>query len=145
LLLLSSTLLIAVLAALALYAGVVVLLVARGRRTEARALAGFVPDCVALFRRLLRAGAVPGRAKLVLVALVAYLAMPLDLIPDFIPVAGQLDDAILVALALRYLLGQVGIGPIREHWPGPEASLELVLRLAGRRKAAVGAPSQPRP
>jgi uncharacterized membrane protein YkvA (DUF1232 family) len=58
--------------------------------------------------------------------------MPLDLIPDFIPFAGQLDDAIIVALVLRTVLRAAGDDVIREHWPGPERSLGAVLRLAGR-------------
>jgi uncharacterized membrane protein YkvA (DUF1232 family) len=110
---------------------VVGLLVA-GRRSGARALAGFVPDCVVLFRRLLGDARVPRRRKLLLAALAGYLAMPFDLVPDFIPVAGQLDDAILVALVLRAVLRGGGTELIREHWPGPEESLAVVLRLAGR-------------
>lgn len=69
-----------------------------GRRQDARALAGFIPDCIVLFRRLLADKRLPRRSKLLLVALIGYLAMPIDLIPDFIPIAGQLDDAIIVAL-----------------------------------------------
>jgi uncharacterized membrane protein YkvA (DUF1232 family) len=61
--------------------------------------------------------------------LVAYLAMPFDLVPDFIPVAGQLDDAIVVALVVRSILRAAGEAPIRQHWPGPEASLRLIMRL----------------
>jgi len=107
-----------------------VLLVA-GRRQEARALAGFVPDCVLLFTRLARDGRVPRRHKLILGGLVAYLALPFDLVPDFIPVAGQLDDAILVALVLRTILRGSGRQLVEEHWPGPTSSLAFVLRLAG--------------
>jgi uncharacterized membrane protein YkvA (DUF1232 family) len=119
-------------AILLVYAGLIGTLAVVGRQEQARALARFVPDCVVLFRRLLSDPRVPCRRKLLLVALVGYLAMPLDLIPDFIPVAGQLDDAILVALVLRMVLRGGGDDLVREHWPGPEASLDTVLRLAGR-------------
>ena len=62
--------------------------------------------------------------------LLAYLALPFDLVPDFIPVAGQLDDAIVTALVLRAVLRSGGDALLREHWPGPERSRELVARLA---------------
>jgi uncharacterized membrane protein YkvA (DUF1232 family) len=65
-----------------------------------------------------------------LVALAGYLALPFDLVPEFIPVAGQLDDALIVALVLRSLLRAGGESLVREHWPGPDTSLSLVLRLA---------------
>ena len=80
-----------------IWAGAVAALVVAGRRTDARALAGFIPDCLVLMRRLLADPRVPRRRKLLLVGLVGYLALPFDLVPDFIPVAGQLDDAIIVA------------------------------------------------
>jgi len=115
-----------------LWGAFVALLLLAGRRADARALAGFVPDCVRLARGLLRDPRVPRRSKLALAGLVAYLAMPIDLVPDFIPVAGQLDDAILLALVLRGVLRAAGEGVVREHWPGPERSLALLLRLAGR-------------
>jgi uncharacterized membrane protein YkvA (DUF1232 family) len=114
------------------YAALVGLLASVGRRAEARALARLIPDCVVLFRRLLSDPGVPRGRKLVLLAVVAYLSMPFDLIPDFIPVAGQLDDAILVALVLGSVLRAAGPDLIREHWPGPERSLETLLRLIGR-------------
>jgi uncharacterized membrane protein YkvA (DUF1232 family) len=98
-----------------------------------RALAGFVPHCLILFRRLLADDRVSRARKLLLVAVVAYLAFPLDLIPDFIPVLGQLDDALVVALALRAIARGAGAELLSEHWPGPDASLRTVLRLAGAR------------
>ena len=126
----------ATLAALLLYAALVIALILRGRREDARALAGFVPDCIVLFRRLLADDRVPRRSKLVLAALIAYLAMPIDIIPDFIPVAGQLDDAIIVALALRSILRASGPQLLHEHWPGPQASLYAINQLAyGNRRA----------
>ena len=106
-----------------------------GRRDAARALAGFVPDCVILFRRLIGDRRVARRYKLLLVAVAGYLAMPIDLVPDFIPIAGQLDDAIIVALALRLVLRASGTGLVEEHWPGPASSLTVVMRLAGARKS----------
>ena len=118
-------------AGLALYAAAVLALVVAGRRRDARALAGFVPDCVVLVKRLLGDPRVPRRRKLLLVLLAAYLASPIDLVPDFIPVAGQLDDAIVLALALRLVLRAGGAGLVREHWPGPSGSLGVVLRVAG--------------
>ena len=92
---------------------------------------GFVADCAVLFKRLAADPRVPRRQKAALVALGAYLAMPFDLVPDFIPVAGQLDDAILVALVLRRVTRAGGSRLVSEHWPGPSSSLALVLRLAG--------------
>jgi uncharacterized membrane protein YkvA (DUF1232 family) len=122
-------------AMLLLYALFLAVLVVAGRRQTARAVAGFVPDCVVLFRRLLSDPRVPRRKKLVLIALVPYLAMPFDLVPDFIPVAGYLDDAVVVAFALRYVLRGSRSRLIEEHWPGPRASLQVVLRLAGCERA----------
>ncbi len=122
-------LLVAAAGTLAVYAGFVGWLLLAGRREDARALAGFVPDCVVLVRRLLGDDRVPRRSKWLLAALIVYLASPIDVIPDFIPVAGQLDDAILVAFVLRRVLRAAGPGLLREHWPGPKASLEVLLRL----------------
>lgn len=115
---------------LALYAIAVIALVAIGRPGDARALAGFIPDCIVLVKRLLGDPRVPRHRKALLVVLIVYLAMPLDLIPDFIPVAGQLDDAILLALVLRAVLRSGGEALLDEHWRGPARSLELVRRLA---------------
>lgn len=77
-----------------------------------------------------RTHASPHRQRWPLVGLLGYLSLPFDLIPDFIPVLGALDDAILVALVLRMGLRPAGAEIVREHWPGPQRSLELVLRLA---------------
>ncbi len=116
--------------ALALYATFVAWLVFVGRRGDARALARFIPDCIVLVSRLARDPRVPRRRKLLLLGLVVYLASPIDLIPDFIPVAGQLDDALVVGLVLRHFVRTGGEPLIRELWPGPEQSLALVLRAA---------------
>jgi len=125
-------LLVGLVAALALYAAGVGALVLAGRRADAAALARFVPDCVVLVRRLAGDPRVPWRSRLALGALLAYLLSPIDLVPDFVPVAGQLDDALLLALVLRHLVRAAGPEVVRTHWPGPERSLDVVLRLAQR-------------
>src|SRR6187401_3483527 len=113
------------------YAAFVIALYLLGRRADARALATFIPDCIVLVTRLTRDSRVPRRRKLLLLGLVGYLASPFDLVPDFIPVAGQLDDAIVVALVLRRFVRGGGEPLVRELWPGPQASLALMLRLVG--------------
>jgi len=98
--------------------------------SRARILAGFVPDCVILFRRLLGDPRVPRSTRVLLAPAVAYLAFPFDLIPDFVPVIGYLDDALVLAWALRRIVRAAGPVVVREHWPGPARSLATVLRLA---------------
>ncbi|MEA2403543.1 MAG: hypothetical protein QOE08_190 [Thermoleophilaceae bacterium] len=127
-----ETLLVAAGVSLALYAAAVLALVLAGRRTEAIALARFIPDCVVLLERLVRDPRVSRRRRLALVLVGGYLAMPFDLVPDFIPVVGQVDDALLVAIALRGLLRGTGPELLRNHWPGPRAGLAVILRLARR-------------
>lgn len=87
-----------------------------------------------LLKRLLGDPRVPARRKALLLLLVAYIATPIDLVPDFIPVAGQLDDVLIAALALRYVLRAGGGALLREHWPGPDRSLEVVIRLVNPRR-----------
>ena len=114
----------------AVYAIAVVALAVAGRDADARALARFVPDCVVLFKRLLTDPRVEWWRKALLVAVIVYLASPIDLVPDFIPVAGQLDDAVLVIIAVRVLLHGSGPHLLAEHWPGPRRSLNVILRFA---------------
>ena len=114
-----------------LYLVGVAALIAAGRREDARALAGFIPDCAVLVSRLARDRRISRPRRLVLWLVLGYLAFPLDLVPDFLPGVGQLDDAVLLGVALR-LLVRGGGGPlVREAWPGPQASLAIVLRAAG--------------
>jgi uncharacterized membrane protein YkvA (DUF1232 family) len=129
---------VAVLAYLVLIAALVV----AGRRSQALALARFVPHCLVLLHRLIGDEGVPRRRKLVLLGLVAYLAMPIDLVPDFIPVTGQLDDVTVAALALRYALRSGGPELLRRHWPGSDESLEAVMRLAYGRGNTDDSPSR---
>jgi uncharacterized membrane protein YkvA (DUF1232 family) len=115
----------------ALYLVAVASLIAAGRREDARALAGFIPDCMVLVSRLARDRRISRPRRVALFVVLGYLALPIDLVPDFLPGVGQLDDAVLLGLALRLLVRGGGTGLVREAWPGPEASLTLVLRTAG--------------
>ena len=132
---LTDALLLIAAALLAAYLAVIAVLAVTGRRAQARAIGGFVPDCAVLFARLARDPALPRRRRLALVALAAYLASPIDLVPDFLPVAGQADDAVLVVLTLRWILRGSGPGAAR-------APLARPGRLAGR-AAAAGRASSP--
>jgi uncharacterized membrane protein YkvA (DUF1232 family) len=116
-------------AAVALYALAVLALALVGRRGDAVAVARLVPDCVVLIRRLTHDPRVPRRYRWLLLALVAYLLLPFDVVPDFVPVAGALDDAILVVWVLRTVLRGAGPDALVEHWPGPARSLEVLLRV----------------
>lgn len=124
-----SALLVALLVLLAAYAALIAALVLAGRTTDARMVARVIPDCIVLGRRLLGDPRVLLRHKLALGLLVGYLASPLDLVPDFIPLIGYLDDAALVVVVLRALVRSSGPELLREHWPGSGRALELVLRL----------------
>jgi uncharacterized membrane protein YkvA (DUF1232 family) len=119
------------LVAVGLYVVGVAALIAAGRREDARALAGFIPDCVVLVSRLARDRRISRVRRAALWVVLAYLALPIDLVPDFLPGLGQLDDAVLLGLALRLLVHGGGSEIVREAWPGPRASLAIVLRAAG--------------
>jgi uncharacterized membrane protein YkvA (DUF1232 family) len=115
----------------ALWSLLVIALLLLGRRRDAREVARFIPDCIVLFKRLLQDPRVPRRAKLAVAVLIPYLALPFDLIPDFIPIAGQLDDAILVAATIAYIVRRTGREVIEELWPGSDRGLRVILALAG--------------
>jgi uncharacterized membrane protein YkvA (DUF1232 family) len=114
-----------------LYLVGVAALIAAGRREDARALAGFIPDCLVLVSRLARDRRVSRPRRAALFVVLGYLAFPVDLVPDFLPGIGHLDDAVVLGLALRLIVRGGGSELVREAWPGPDASLTLVLRAAG--------------
>lgn len=125
----ASVLLTLAIAAILWALAIVVLLIA-GRRGAARALAAFIPDSLILVRRLLGDPSVPRSRKLALWTLLAYLALPFDLVPDFLPVIGQLDDVIVAALVLRFALRGAGPARLAELWPGSPEGLAVISRLA---------------
>ena len=84
-----------------------------------------------LVSRLARDGRISPVRRAVLWLVLAYLFLPIDLVPDFLPGIGQLDDAVLLGLALRLLVHGGGSEIVREAWPGPQASPAIVLRAAG--------------
>ncbi len=93
----------------------------------ARDLAGFLPACVTLVRRLRRDPRVPRTAKVVVVLAGLWVLSPIDLIPEFLPVIGPLDDVVVVALALRFAGRHVPREVLHEAWPGDPALLDRLL------------------
>ncbi|OAE03134.1 DUF1232 domain-containing protein [Arthrobacter sp. OY3WO11] len=89
-----------------------------------------LPDLLRLVRRLAADRTLPAGVRVRLVLLLGYLLLPLDLVPDFIPVIGYADDAVIVALVLRSVLIRAGPGALERHWPGSPAGLEVILRAA---------------
>ena len=90
-----------------------------------------LPDLVRLLRRLAADRTVPRGVRIRLVLLLIYLASPIDLVPDFVPVIGYADDAVIVALALRSVVHRAGPDALARHWPGTPQGLKLIQRLAG--------------
>jgi uncharacterized membrane protein YkvA (DUF1232 family) len=103
-----------------------------GRRSAARALATLLPNLVVLFRGLLGDPRVSRGSKALVWFAVVWVVSPIDLIPEFIPIAGPLDDAIVAALVLRHVLRRSGAEVVAEHWRGDPATLNLILGV-GRR------------
>jgi uncharacterized membrane protein YkvA (DUF1232 family) len=99
-----------------------------GLLTEALRL---LPDLLRLLRRLAADPSVPRGVRIRLWLLLAYLAIPIDLIPDFVPVLGYADDAIIVTLALRSTVRHAGLDAVRAHWPGSHDGFAALCRLTG--------------
>jgi uncharacterized membrane protein YkvA (DUF1232 family) len=107
------------------------LLVARPADTTLRDAARMLPDLLRLVRRLAGDRSVPRGVRVRLWLLLGYLAMPFDIVPDFIPVVGYADDAVLIAIVLRSVVRRAGPAKVAEHWPGSAAGLRAVEALAG--------------
>jgi len=122
------SLLIALAVALAIWAIAIGLLFAFVRRSAARELATLIPNLVLLFRGLLGDRRVPRSSKALLWGAVLWIVSPIDLIPEFIPVIGPLDDAVVAALVLRFVLKRTEREVLFEHWRGDPATLERLIR-----------------
>lgn len=107
------------------------LLLRRPDGTTVTGLTRLLPDLIRLVTRLARDRTMPRGVRVRLWSLLAYLACPIDLIPDFIPVLGYADDAIIVAVVLRSVLRRAGADAVRAHWPGGTDGLDAVFRLIG--------------
>ena len=122
--------LIAVGLTVAVYAVAIGALYLAGRRSAAKEVAALLPNFVLLFKGLIADPRVPRGSKALLVFGVMWVASPIDLIPEFIPLLGPLDDAVVVALVLRRLLRTAGPEVVTDHWRGDPTTLERILRLS---------------
>jgi uncharacterized membrane protein YkvA (DUF1232 family) len=113
-----------------------VLAIARPRAGLLREALRLLPDVLRLVRRLAADKTLPRGVRIRLGLLLAYLAMPIDLIPDFIPVLGYADDAIIVTAVLRSVVRRAGMDAVRAHWPGTDDGFAAVARLTGLNRPA---------
>jgi uncharacterized membrane protein YkvA (DUF1232 family) len=124
-------LIIAAIALVAIWALAVLVLLWSGRKTAAKELIVLLPNLVRLFRGLIGDPRVPRGSKALLLVGAVWLVSPIDLIPEFLPVIGGIDDAIVAALILRHLVRRAGDEVVREHWKGDPKTIGLILRVAG--------------
>jgi uncharacterized membrane protein YkvA (DUF1232 family) len=110
---------------------VLVLLVARPKGVQVQEALRLLPDTLRLLYRLAADASQPRSVRVRLWLLLAYLALPFDLIPDFIPVLGYADDVIIAFLVLRAVVRRVGGGAVSRHWPGSDDGLRALWRVAG--------------
>jgi uncharacterized membrane protein YkvA (DUF1232 family) len=121
-------LLVSVAICIALWLLATAALIIAGRRVAARQLANLLPDLAALLRGLAGDPRVSRRSKLLLGAAAVYVVSPVDLLPEFIPLLGPLDDVIVVALVLRHVARKAGPRILADHWRGDPAILDLAIR-----------------
>ncbi|MET8995781.1 YkvA family protein [Amycolatopsis sp. NPDC004169] len=115
---------------------VAALLVVRPRGGLLREALRLLPDVLRLIRRLAADRTLPRGVRVRLGLLLAYLALPVDLVPDFIPVLGYADDAIIVTAVLRSVVRRAGLEAVRAYWPGTDDGFAALTRLTGLHEAA---------
>jgi uncharacterized membrane protein YkvA (DUF1232 family) len=103
----------------------------RPKGVSMREIIRIVPDVLRMLRSIVRDPASPLDVRLVLVGLLAWIVSPIDLIPEFIPVLGPMDDAVVAVVALRYVRRRVGVGAMRARWPGTDDGFALLGRIVG--------------
>src|SRR6266581_9137398 len=129
------TVLIALGVVATLYAAAVLALIVLGRASAAREVAMLLPNLAILFKGLIQDPRVPKSSKVLLLFGAAWIASPIDLIPEFIPFLGPLDDAVVAALILRRLVRTAGREVVEEHWRGDPATIARLLRVVESRSA----------
>jgi len=121
-----------IVALVALWAALLVLFfVLRPKGVPVREIVGVIPDVLRLLRSILGDGSVPLDVRLVLIGLMAWIVSPIDLIPEFIPVLGPLDDVVVAVVAMRYVRRRVGIEDLRTRWVGTPEGFALLVRIIG--------------
>lgn len=103
----------------------------RPKGVPVREIVAVTPDVLRLLRALITDRTVPWDVRIVLIGLVAWILSPIDLIPEFIPVLGPLDDVVVAIVAFRYVRRRVGIGALERRWPGTPDGFALLRRIIG--------------
>lgn len=103
----------------------------RPKGVSVRDLLGLIPDVLRLLRSVIGDRSAPPDVRLVLVGLVAWIISPIDLIPEFIPVLGPIDDVVVAVVAMRYVRRRVGIEDLRRRWTGTDDGFALLVRVIG--------------
>lgn len=111
---------------------IAILWVFRPRGTNLGQLVRIVPDVLRLVRQLIGDGSVPFGVRAALVGLLAWLLNPIDLIPEFIPVLGPLDDVVVAVLVLRYIRRRLGVDELQRRWPGTTEGYSLLSGVLGK-------------
>jgi uncharacterized membrane protein YkvA (DUF1232 family) len=125
---------IAVALLLAWVALLIALLIAKPDKVQLKEALRLLPDLLRLLRRLAADRTLPRGVRVRLGLLLVYLAIPFDVIPDFIPVIGYADDAIIIAAVLRSTVRRAGLDAVRKHWPGSEDGFAVLTRLTGLKR-----------